>query len=239
VVVLVVIAIWTWPSSDKLTIVFCDVGQGDGAIIISGNFQMLIDVGPENNKMVGCLGKHVPFWDKTIEVAVITHGDSDHGGGLKQVEGYYNVQNIYSGSLVKNDVIKYGLISFEVLNPDRDWGNDNDNSVVGILNYKENKILFLGDVTKQVEQKMIWRNEILGKINIIKISHHGSAEATSEELLKAVVGNGLQPFQTTAIISVGKNNKFGHPTGEVLERLTKFGVKIRRTDEEGEIVIIL
>jgi beta-lactamase superfamily II metal-dependent hydrolase len=51
------------------------------------------------------------------------------------------------------------------------------------------------------------------------------------------LGNGLQPFQTTAIISVGKNNKFGHPTREVLERLEKFGVKIRRTDEEGEITV--
>ena len=219
----------TWPSS-KVKVIFCDVGQGDGAIVMQGRMQLLIDVGPENNKMVGCLGRYLPFWDKTIEAVVISHNDSDHNGGLKQVEKYYNVQKIYSTDLAKNDIIKYNQIQFEVLSPDQDWGNDNENSVVGKLTYEDKSILFLGDVTSQVEQKLVWRKE-LSVIDIVKISHHGSAEATSEELLQTT-----KPKE--AIISVGANNKFGHPTKVVLDRLEKFGVKIRRTDVEGDILYV-
>ncbi|MFZ2152905.1 MAG: MBL fold metallo-hydrolase [Microgenomates group bacterium] len=227
---LVVVAIFTWPS-DKVRVIFCDVGQGDGAIVMAGSFQMLIDTGSENNKMVECLGRYLPFWDKTIEAIIISHNDSDHSGGLRQVKEYYSVQNIYSGNLVKNDVIRYKEISFEILNPEGDGGNENDNSIVGLLNFFGKTVLFLGDVTSSVEQKLIWRKVLrqAQDINVIKISHHGSAEATSGELLSTI-----KPKE--AIISVGKNNKFGHPTKVVLERLEKYGVKIRRTDREGDII---
>ena len=229
---LIAIAIWTWPES-QVKVIFCDVGQGDGTIVIQGNFQMLIDVGPENNKMVDCLSRHIPFWDKAIEAVIVSHADSDHVGGLNQVKKYYNVQNIYTGNLAKNDVVKYKEIVFEVLSPAENWGNDNDNSVVGELAYRNNKILFLGDVTSNVEQKLVWRGVLRqgsGTL-ILKISHHGSAEATSEELLQL-----LKPSE--AVISVGKKNKFGHPTKLILDRLEKYKVKIRRTDIEGDILYI-
>lgn len=219
----------TWPSS-KVKVVFCDVGQGDGVIVMQGRLQILIDVGPENNKMAGCLSRYLPFWDKTIEAVIISHNDSDHNGGLKQVEKYYNVQKIYSTDLAKNDIIKYNQIEFEVLSSVQNWGNDNENSVVGELKYKDHKVLFLGDVTSQVEQRLVWRKYI-NKVDVLKISHHGSAEATSEELLEAT-----KPME--AIVSVGRNNKFGHPTKVVLDRLEKLGVKIRRTDKEGDILYI-
>lgn len=225
------LTVFTWPDN-KVRIIFCDVGQGDGALVIQGKFQMLIDVGPENNKMVACLGRYLPFWDKTIEVVIISHNDDDHSGGLKQLKSYYNVQNVYSDKLVRNDVVRYGEISFEVLGPDEDWGNDNDNSVVGRLSYSDKNILFVGDIAAAVEQKMVWRRVLPDRIDILKISHHGSAGATSEELLETV-----RP--TEAVISVGKNNKFGHPTKIVLDRLEKFGVKIRRTDKEGDVVYVL
>jgi competence protein ComEC len=211
-------------------VVFCDVGQGDGALIIQGNFQLLIDTGPASNKILSCLGRYMPFWDKTIEAIIISHNDSDHNGGLKSIKDYYQVENVYSDGLAKGDVVKYGEIYFDILGPDQDFGNDNDNSVVGILKYKGNKILFLGDITGDIEQKMVWRNE-LEKVNVFKVSHHGSAEATSEELL-----NEVMPIE--AVISVGISNKFGHPTKEVLDRLMRFGHKIRRTDVEGDIVYL-
>jgi competence protein ComEC len=227
VIALIGITVWTWPDS-RVRVIFCDVGQGDGAIISQGNFQMLVDVGPDNGKMVECIGRHLPFWDKQIEVVVITHDDGDHIGGLRWVKSYYNVQKIYSANLVKNDVIKTNMIMFEVLNPDVDWGNDNDNSIVGVLTVAGGlKVLFLGDVTAKVEQKMVWRDE-LGVADIIKISHHGSAEATCEELLRAVDAK-------VAVVSVGKTNKFGHPTKEVLDRLTEFGMGIVRTDIYGDV----
>jgi competence protein ComEC len=229
-VVLAIMFVASFPDG-KTRVVFCDVGQGDGALVIQKNFQMLIDTGGENRKMLGCLEKYMPFWDKTIEVVVISHWDTDHSGGLKQIQANYNVQNIYSSDLVKNDVIKYGLISFELLGPDQNWGNDNDNSVTGVLNFDNKKILFLGDVTGQVEQKLVWRKEI-GKVDVFKVSHHGSAAATSQELV-----NEVKPAE--AVISVGKNNKFGHPTKVVLERLNTAGIRVRRTDEEGDIELEL
>ena len=245
-VVLIVITVWTWPSNDRIRIVFCDVGQGDGIIVTQGSFQMLIDTGPENNKMAGCLGRYLPFWDKSIEMAIITHWDNDHSGGLSQVMKNYqletiysstypgdiNVQKIYTGNLAMGDIVKYGLIRLEVLNPNQYFGSDNDNSVVGLLSVKNQNFLLMGDVGAEVEQKLVWRGVLrqgFGTLNILKVSHHGSAEGTSDELLDSV-----KP--TEAIISVGRNS-FGHPTKQVLDKLNERNIRIRRTDREGDVVI--
>lgn len=242
-VVLVIITWVTWPDG-KVRVIFCNVGQGDGVIVIQNSFQMIVDAGTDNRMMAECLGRYLPFWDKEIEVVVVSHWDKDHSGGLKglmenyKIDKLYSfrppddlgVQKIYTDNLAINDVVKYGEISFEVLNPDSDWGNDNDNSVVGVLNYRAYRILLTGDVTAQVEQKLIWRKIINNKIDILKVSHHGSAEGTSEELIKVI-----RPAE--AVVSVGKNS-FGHPTKVVLDRLAAVGVKIRRTDREGDIIYI-
>jgi len=243
-VVLVIMAAVTWPDG-RVRVVFCNVGQGDGILITQNDFQMVVDSGPDNRMMLSCLEKNMPFWDKEIEVVIMTHWDIDHSGGLKSLMENYKIDNLYSssipndtdeqkiytGDLAINDVIKYSGIAFEVLNPDEDWGNDNDNSVVGILSYMDKRILLTGDASAQVEQKLVWRGRLDEKIDVLKVSHHGSAEGTSEELLAAV-----RP--TEAVISVGKNS-FGHPTKVVLDRLMAAGVKIRRTDKEGSIIYIL
>lgn len=225
----------------KARVIFCDVGQGDGAIILQSRTQMLIDVGPENKKMVECLGRYLPFWDKKLEVVVLTHNDRDHVGGLAEVEKHYQIEQKYSSAdLRENDVIRFGEIRFEVVSPaiirqGGPAGLDNENSVVGVLKYEEKRILFTGDATKEVEQRLVWRGVLrqgYGTLNVLKVAHHGSAEGTSEELLELI-----RPEM--AVISVGKNNKFGHPAREVVERLERFGVEIRRTDAEGDIVMVL
>lgn len=239
--VLAVVAVVTWPDG-KVRVVFCNVGQGDGILITRNDFQMVVDSGPDNKVMLGCLEKNMPFWDKEIEVAIMTHWDIDHSGGLKSMMDNYkidrlfssstptdvNEQKIYTDNLAINDEIKYGSIDFEILNPDEDWGNDNDNSVVGILSYMGHRVLLTGDASAQVEQKLVWRGRLSEKVDILKVSHHGSAAGTSQELLTAI-----RP--TVAVISVGKNS-FGHPTKAVLDRLTAAGVNIRRTDKEGDII---
>lgn len=224
---------WTIKPDGKTRVVFCDVGQGDGILVRQDNFEMVIDTGPENKKMLRCLGRHLPFWDKTIEAVVLTHSDSDHSGGLKEIKQYYKVdeQNIYSWSLRKGDILKYRSIVYEVLSPGEDWENENDNSTVGVLKIDNKNFLLMGDVTSKVEQKLAWRKELV-KADVLKVSHHGSAEATSRELIDEV-----KPGEV--IISVGKNNKFGHPTRIVLDRLSQAGIKIWRTDLEGERVFEL
>lgn len=239
-VVLMVVAIRTRPDG-KVRVTFCNVGQGDGIIVTQNNFQMVIDTGVENRKLLGCLERQMPFWDKEIEMVVITHWDADHSGGLKGLSENYKIDNlygngapkeigeqkIYTDNLRKNDMIKYRQINFEVLNPDRDWGNENDNSIVGLLSYGDKKVLLMGDVSGEVEQKLAWRQEV-EKVTILKITHHGSAAGTTPELLTAT-----RPEE--AVISVGKN-LFGQPNKTVLERLEANGIKIRRTDVEGDII---
>jgi competence protein ComEC len=85
-----------------------------------------------------------------------------------------------------------------------------------------------GDITAEVEQKLVWRKIINGPVDILKVAHHGSKEATSQELLEAITPK-------EAVISVGKQNRFGHPTKEVLDRLKERGIKINRTDLSGQI----
>lgn len=246
---IILIGMWFWSlRNEKAKIVFCDVGQGDGILISIKQTQMLIDTGPANKKILKCLERHLPFWDKTIEAAIITHGDSDHGGGLSDVLRSYKIshvftndplkvlieQNIYSKNLYFSDIVKVGMIEYEVVNPEKNSNNsddDNERSIAGFLSYKDSKILMLADITKEVERKLVWRNFLNQKAKIVKVAHHGSDTGTSEELLKIV-------DPEVAIISVGKNNRFGHPSKEVLERLKNFGVKIERTDERGDVVYV-
>ena len=250
-IALVVIFGLTLPSK-KAQVVVCDVGQGDAILATYKNIQILIDVGPNNKKVLTCLDKHVPFWDKTIEVVILTHGDSDHVGGLDDVNRSYKVgqyfsngwlsqeieQKISSKKIGQNDVINTNMFDFEVVNPDKNKEgliDENKNGVAGFLDYKGDKkwsIFLSGDIEKETEQRLVWREILKDQVDVLKVSHHGSEAATSEELLDF-----LKPKM--AVISVGKDNRFGHPRGEVLERLNKRSIEIKRTDTDGEVVFKL
>ncbi len=247
---MMLLGLWVWSINNSQTkLIFCDVGQGDGILLVQKNLEILIDTGPDNKKILNCLDRHLPFWDKTIEVLIVTHSDGDHSGGLKDVLRSYkivnifsdeqlealNEQNIYSKKLYATDMVNVGLINYEVVNPEKNKENvqgANEGSIAGILTYKDKKILLLADVPAEVEQKMVWRKMLNQKINVLKVSHHGSETATSDELLE-------ETNPSVAIVSVGKNNRFGHPRKEVLEKLNKRGIKTLRTDESGEIVFNL
>ena len=267
-IALIIIFYLTLPDN-QAKVVVCDVGQGDAILATYKNIQLLIDVGPNNKKVLKCLENHLPFWDKTIEVVILTHGDSDHIGGLDDLLRSYKVdkffsngyldtqveQKIYSQKIGQNDVISIGLFEYEVVWPPSTSSglkDDNENSVVGILTHSTRSInsgqassgqewsMFMsGDMDLETEQRLVWRGVLrqdYGTLNngvdVLKVSHHGSATATSDEILEA-----LKP--KVAVISVGKNNRFGHPNEVVVERLIKNGIKIERTDVSGEIKFIV
>lgn len=250
--VVLLITVWQYNRDIGVKVVFCDVGQGDGMLLQRGKFQMLVDVGGKNQKMLRCLSQHMPFWDKRIEVVVISHWDSDHSGGLEGVQKHYRVETVYSNVIppkgneqyiyptlvTANDVIRYGDIDFEILSIGDMEGDTNEKSLVGLVGYKDLsgkrvKILMMGDTPMEVEQGLVWNGVLgdnVGNIDILKVSHHGSGRATAEELLDEI-----RPIM--AVISVGKNNKFGHPAKEVLEKLERRGIRVRRTDVEGDVLV--
>src|SRR3990167_2018802 len=90
--------VWVWPWSSRLNIVFCSVGQGDAAVIISGFTQVLIDAGPTNKTASDCLDRHLPFFDHRLEAVIVSHPQADHFGGLPEVLQRYQVDKfIFNG----------------------------------------------------------------------------------------------------------------------------------------------
>jgi competence protein ComEC len=235
-----VVIFWLTLPSQKVNVFFCDVGQGDALLVTYKDWQMLIDTGPGDKKVLTCLEKHMPFWDKKIEVVIITHGDNDHIGGLTDVSKFYKIEQLFSSeNLSQFDLIKTIWMSFEVVNPRekvKKEEDNNQNSIAGILNFysvdlkKEVKIFMAADIDLETEQRLVWQKILNEQVDILKVSHHGSKNGTSEELLKI-----LKP--KVAVISVGTKNKFGHPTKEVLDRLKENKIEIKRTDLNGEISI--
>lgn len=241
-----------------LTFAMLDVGQGDALFIESPTgTQVLFDAGPAR-KLMGPLSRVMSPFDQTIDAIVITNPDADHISGFADVLKKYEVrlllepgtmndsktfQNIKSEIEKKNipDVLaKKGMkldlggeVFIDILFPDRDvstW-NPNDGSIVARLFYGDTSIMLTGDSTIKTEKIIL---EDLKKENlastILKVGHHGSRTSSSDAFVKAVAPK-------YALISNGKDNKYGHPHAEVLDLLTQFGAKILRTDLLGNIII--
>lgn len=254
---LILAGIIFYSQSQKLKIIFLDVGQGDAILISQKNNQMLIDGGPDGKIIMEKLGKYLPFWDRKIEVLITTHPDQDHIAGLVSVMENYNIGEIIDNGVssdsqvyarfkeiiqekninemegISRMKIKMGdEAEMEILYPDgtQEKSNPkdtNNESLIAKLIYSENSFLFTGDMEFDEENKLFSANSDLNA-QVLKIAHHGSKYATSSDFLEKV-----SPEE--AIISVGKNNRYGHPTLEVLERLKEKNIKILRTDEGGDI----
>ncbi|MBA7484156.1 ComE operon protein 3 [subsurface metagenome] len=226
---------------DKLHLSFLDVGQGDAILIQKGNQQILVDGGPSPQAIGIELGKKLPFWDRTIELMVLTHPSADHVTGLVEVLNRYKVKQVLYPDLdFKSDIYDEWLrllkekniehtiaqagqqidlgegVIIKVLSPPRppltDTESDIDNNGV-VLRISLDKVSFLltADIMWEGEFELIARRADLNS-TVLKVGHHGSATSTTPEFL-AVVSPQL------AVISVGADNRFGHPSHEVMERL--------------------
>jgi len=244
-------------SDGLLHVYFLDVGQGDAQLIDSNGNQILIDGGPDN-KVLGELGRVMPFNDKTIEAVVLTHPDADHINGLIDVLERYKVENVVENFLDEHDsaayrkwnelkkeatVIqaKYGqrielgngayLEIIYPINSESEQTKTNNNSIISRLTYGENQVLFTGDTEAKIEKELAAR-KIDIDADFLKVPHHGSKTSTTEELLEAVTPE-------AAFMQVGVDNRYGHPHPTVLERLESRGIKYYRTDTDGLIELIL
>jgi competence protein ComEC len=255
----VFISVFAFSMPDgKLHVNFLDVGQGDAILISKGSRQVLIDGGPGPQAVTTALGKKMPFWDRSIDLVVLTHPDADHITGLIEVLRRYEVKRVfypdvavYSGiytaflevikekgiSIIPAEAgqrISFGEnIYLDVLNPVRgiQYSDMDNNSVVlrlesGTVNY-----LLTGDIMKEAEYGLLLRRTAEESM-VLKLAHHGSASSTTNEFLNVV-------NPSIAIISAGKDNRYGHPDEDVLERLEmKANISIFNTIIHGTIEFI-
>jgi competence protein ComEC len=247
---------------DKLRISFLDVGEGDAILVQKGSQQVLIDGGPSPQALTLGLGEQMPFWDRTIELVVLTHPHADHIGGLVAVLERYRVGEVlypdldYESptyeewlELIKEKDIEYTLaqagqevdlgdgVVMKVLNPQTslltDTDSDIDNNGV-VLRLSRGRVSFLltADIMWEAEFELINQGAELAS-TVLKVAHHGSETSTTAEFLAAA-------NPEVAVISVGEDNSYGHPSDEVLERLEQAlgSENIFRTDEQGTIEFI-
>jgi competence protein ComEC len=265
---LLVVAILVWSVAltmpdGKLHVSFLDVGQGDAILIQTPNGQdILIDGGPDPQKINLELSKKLPFWDRTIDLVICTQPQADHITGLVEVLQRYKVKQVlepgvsYNSSIyqewcnlveenqIKQDKAQAGQevdlgngVKLEVLNPPVSlWEGTSDdvdnNGVVLRLSWGQVSFLFTADIREEVEFGLIGQRANL-KSTVLKVSHHGSKTSTTSQFLAAV-------DPEAAVISVGEDNPFGHPSPEVVERLiNRLGEgNFYRTDEDGTIEFI-
>lgn len=243
-------------KKDKgITVTFLDVGQGDAVLIEEGSNQVLIDGGRSRKILLEKLGENMPFWDRKIETIIITHPDADHYGGLIGALETYDVENIIKTNAVKdnkewkifeekigeegaesirsiygmNIIFKSGAQLQTIYPFDNVESSDdsNEESVVIRLDFGNNSFLFTGDIPSGTENVLV-NSGIDLNVDVLKIAHHGSKSSTSDKFLEVV-------SPEDAIISVGENNIYKHPSKEILDKLENRLIRIWRTDKEGDI----
>ena len=246
---------------DELHISFLNIGQGDAILIQRGNQQVLIDGGPSPQALIMELGERMPFWDRTIELVILTHPHSDHLTGLVEVLERYQVEQVLYADvddssplyqewleLIEENDIEYTLaqagqqidlgdgVIIEVLHPPEPLlagtGSDiNNNSVVLRLSLGQVSFLLAADIEQEAEFELIALPANLNS-TVLKVAHSGSYTSTTAEFLAAA-------NPQVAVISVGEN-PFGHPSGEVLARLEdELGAEnVYLTSEQGTIEFI-
>jgi competence protein ComEC len=248
-----------WQNSHRgFTFAMLNVGQGDGLFIESpSGTRIMFDGGPPKS-ILGPLGRVMSPFDKNISAIIITNPDADHIGGLLDILKNYNVGEVLeSGTLtdsktyqslreemkkqnIPDILVRRGMrldlgggVVINILFPDRDvssWAT-NDGSVMARLSYGKTSIMLTGDAPAKTEQIVLSENSPAQLAStILKIGHHGSRTSSSVSFVKAI-------SPTYALISDGKDNKYGHPHPETINTLNSLGVKVFRTDLLGTILM--
>ncbi|MGB2580444.1 MAG: ComEC/Rec2 family competence protein [Minisyncoccia bacterium] len=255
------IFIWTVVArADRngiLTVAFLEVGQGDAIYIEAPNGnQMLIDGGPSSGALLRALGSVMPFWDRSIDVVIATHPDQDHVGGLPAVIDRMSVDSVvitentsdtgaysaFEKAIAENKsrrilarageriILDNGVV-LEILFPDRNTTNweSNTSSIIARLSYREESFIFTGDAPESIEKYIVSKSSGELHSSVLKLGHHGSRTSSSKIFLSAV-------DPKYAVISAGKDNKYGHPHKEVTDLLGELKIPAVRTYEQGTII---
>ncbi len=259
--VIIFILLFTFNLENKnkdLTFAMLDIGQGDALFIKSPTgVEILIDSGRDKS-VLNALREVMPFWDRSIDIVIMTNPDLDHIGGFEYILDLYKVDKVFEPGTY-NDSEIYKLLEkkmkdkniprylarnglridigdgayIDFLFPDRDvatWDN-NDGSIIARLVYGNNTFMLTGDASSKTEKIVLekYNPKVLESV-FLKVGHHGSRTSTSSEFLEK-----LKPKY--ALISLGQGNKYGHPHKEVIDRLSLLNIEILRTDLLGTIIL--
>lgn len=254
VAVLVWAAVLALPDG-RLHVWFLDVGQGDGILIQTpAGRQVLIDGGASGQALLGQLGAVMPFWDRTLDLLVLTHPDADHMAAQVEAVGRYGVEAAWETPAAAADPasvawrsaveaagaqvqVQYrggwvdlgsGAALWVLSPPAQGFAGedaDNQNSLVAKLVYGDFSVLLTGDAGTAAEQALVMQGAPVAA-TVLKVAHHGSKSATGAEFVAAVGA-------PIAVIQVRAGNDYGHPNAETLARLA--GRLILRNDEDGRI----
>jgi len=239
---------------EHLTVHFFDVGQGDSTLLVSPSGKtVLIDGGPDLSALEA-LGKNLPLSRRSIDLLILSHPDPDHFIAFPEVLRRFEVGALLIPAMENTEEPYQALLTIAreqgvplvAADPARDidlhdgvvldilWPpnpvppmEDNDASVIVRASYGTGSILFTGDLSIKGEEVLL-ASGIDVSAEVLKIGHHGSRFSSSDAFLAAV-------HPRLAVISVGKDNHYGHPNPEALARLQKAGIPVRTTMEEGEI----
>ncbi|MEI8060844.1 MAG: ComEC/Rec2 family competence protein [Candidatus Berkelbacteria bacterium] len=259
---LLAVAIWTVyfeEPDNNVHIYVLNVGQGDAELIQKGNYQILIDGGPDNS-IIAQLGKVMPVEDREIEEMILTHPHADHVAGLVEVLNRYKVDKViyngvdYSSNAYKEfqtkikeknipvstpeignteKVFDQGVINYlwPGNNSDTYKDNLNNTSVIFRFDYGNFSGLFTGDAEMPTWQQIITNDkDLISNVVFLKVAHHGSNTGSADANISVIKPK-------IAIISCSVNNKYGFPHKETLDSLQKIGADIYRTDLLGAIDI--
>jgi competence protein ComEC len=241
-------------NGQQLTVHFIDVGQADCALLELDGQYMLIDGGnvADSSLVVSYLQK---LGVTQLQAVVATHAHEDHAGGLPGVLAVYETGAVYAptrtyASDCFDDFVYYthqqgleitipepgysfpfGSATVTVLGPVKSYAETNDTSLVLLVQFGQTRFLFTGDMETTAENDMLdyWGEDFNWRVDVLKVGHHGSETSTGYRFLREV----MPKF---AVISVGKDNSYGHPHELPLSRLEQAGVSLYRTDKLGTIL---
>ncbi len=240
----------------ELTVAFLDVGQGDAIYIEAPNGNQVLIDGGTGQQVLRELGRVMPFWDRSLDIVLSTHPDQDHVGGLPAVLERMRVENVITTENTSDTgaykafeevirkknpkrilartgtriILDRGVV-LEILFPDSNasgW-ETNTASIVARLTYGEKSFLLTGDSPISIEKYLVGKNGGKLKTTVLKLGHHGSRTSSSKIFLSAT-------DPEYAVISAGKDNKYGHPHKEVTALLDELKIPALNTAERSTII---
>lgn len=253
------IFVWCGFYADKsagVSVSFIDVGKADAIFITCDDYNILIDAGEDSQaKNVSAFLKR--YNTDTLDLVVATHPDKDHIGGMEKIIQNFSVKNFWQPEISKDLLPEtdsyenmiaaleekkinlsfpaagyrevFGDLELTVLSPDKIYDSTNNNSLVIRLDYFDRSFIFTGDAENEVEQDLIKHNPENIQADILKVSHHGSNNASCNEFLQLI-------SPEYAVLSVGENTN-NLPGKACIQRIEENGIELYRTDLQGTVTV--